>query len=52
LQQRRITNWATATCRSEKFVFWDVPSAAWQPINEVHEIKEQIKTRVQDLAAH
>ena len=35
--------------QSEKSVFWDVPSAAWQPINEVREIKEQIKARVEHL---
>ena len=35
--------------QSEKSIFWHVPSAAWQPIDEVREIKEQIKARVQDL---
>lgn len=35
--------------KSDKSIFWDVPSAAWQPINEVREIKEQIKARVEEL---
>ena len=37
--------------QSEKAIFWDVQSIAWLRDNEVHEIKEQIKSRVQDLVS-
>ena len=34
---------------SEKTIFWDLPSIARLADNEIHEIKEQIKVRVQHL---